>query len=173
MKESIYLAQKYAKAFDACAKDLQEAKRNFISYQTALKNLAQIKDIVDNSAISFNVKEPLLKKVLGKDIGAGFICLLVFARRFNLAELIEQELLALLDKREGVLRAQVTTATSLNTQEQKQVQEVLANYFKKKLKLSFKEDKTILGGMVVKQEDLCIDGSILGQLEALEQALKR
>ena len=173
MKTNNYLAQKYAKAFDSCAKNLQEAKQNLLCYQRALKNIVQIKDIIDNPAISFNQKDPVLKKVLAKDIGSDFVCLLIRAGRFALAPSIEQELLLLLDKRQGLIRAQITTATALNAEEQKEVQKVLKDFFKKDITLSFKEDKNILGGMIVKQEDLCIDGSILGQLENLKQTLKR
>ena len=173
MKESIYLAQKYAKAFDSCAKNTQEARANFLCYQKALKNLAQIKDIVLNPALSFNEKRPLLKEVLGQDIGACFLCLLIKEKRFSLAHIIEEQLLLLLDKRQGLVRAEITSALPLNTAEQKQMQQVLSEYFKASLNLSFKEDKNILGGLIIKQEDLCIDGSVLGRLENLKQALKR
>lgn len=173
MKESIYLAQKYAKAFDSCAKNTQEAQANFLCYQKALKNLVQIKDIVINPALSFNEKRPLLKEVLGQDIGACFLCLLIKEKRFSLAQIIEEQLLSLLDKRQGLVRAQITTAAALNTQEQAQVKKALKAYFNSELNLSFSQDKAILGGMIIKQEDLCIDGSILGRLENLKQALKR
>lgn len=173
MKDTIFLAQKYALAFDACAKNTEEAKSNFASYQKALKNLAQIKDIIENPALAFIQKEPLLKEVLGQNIGASFIMLLVQAKRFYLAGNIEQELLCLLDKRQGFSRAQITTAFAFNDQEQQQIQKVLNDYFKTKMHLSFKEDKSILGGIVIKKDDMCIDGSILGQLKNLEQALKR
>lgn len=173
MKDTFYIAQKYATAFDSCAKNTQEAKANFLSYQKALKCLEQIKDIIGNPAIAFNQKKPLLDKVLGQDIGASFISLLVEQKRFYLAPYIEQELMSLLDKRQNIKRAQVTTAFALNDKEQKQVQKVLKDFFKEEIALSFKEDKNILGGMIVKQEDLCIDGSVLGQLENLKQTLKR
>lgn len=173
MKDTIYLAQKYAAAFDACAKNTEEAKTNFASYQKALKNLAQIKDIIENPALAFNQKEPLLKEVLGQDIGACFMMLLVQAKRLYLAGNIEQELLSLLDKRQGFSRAQITTAFMLSNQEQQQIQKALNEYFRTKLNLSFKEDRNILGGIIIKKNDTCIDGSILGQLKNLEQALKR
>ena len=171
--QNTYLARKYAKAFDACAKNTQEAKANLSCYQKALKGIKQVEDIIKNPAIAFNVKKPLLYKVLGQDIGASFISLLVEQKRFYLAPYIEQELVLLLDKRQGLARVQVTSALPLNTAEQKQMQQVLSEYFKTSLNLSFKEDKNILGGLIIKKEDLCIDGSILGQLKNLEQALKR
>lgn len=173
MKDTFYTARKYAAAFDFCAKNTQEATKNFISYQKALKRLAQVKDVVENPAIAFNQKESFLKEFLGKDIGACFVMLLVQAKRVYLAEIIERELLSLLDKRQKVKRAQVTTAFALNDKEQMQVQKALKDFFKQDIALSFKEDKNILGGMIIKQEDLCIDGSILGQLENLKQTLKR
>jgi len=111
--------------------------------------------------------------VLGQDIGAKFISLLVAQKRFYLAPFIEQELALLLDKRQGLARVQITTALPLNAAEQKQMEQVLSKYFKTSLNMSFKEDKNILGGLIVKKEDLCIDGSILGQLKNLEQAIKR
>ncbi|MBQ4493354.1 MAG: ATP synthase F1 subunit delta [Elusimicrobiaceae bacterium] len=171
--QNLYLAQKYAKAFDSCAKNTQEAASNFLCYQKALKGLEQIKDIIENPAIAFNVKRPLLDKVLGQDIGARFISLLVEEKRFSLASAIERELLSLLDKRQNLARVEITSVLPLDNAEQKQIGQVLSKYFKTSLNLSFKEDKNILGGIIVKKEDLCIDGSILGRLKNLEQALKR
>ena len=171
--QNTYLAQKYAKAFDLCAKNTEEAKANLSCYQKALKGIGLIEDIIKNPAIAFNEKKPLLDKVLGQDIGAKFISLLVAQKRFYLAPFIEQELALLLDKRQGLARVQITTALPLNAAEQKQMEQVLSKYFKTSLNMSFKEDKNILGGLIVKKEDLCIDGSILGQLKNLEQAIKR
>ena len=171
--QNTFLARKYAKAFDSCAKNTQEAQSNLLCYQKALKGLVQIKEIIENPAIAFNQKKPLLDKVLGQDIGASFISLLVQAKRFYLAQNIEQELLVLLNKRQGLLQAQITAAIPLDLKEQERLQKVLSEYFKSPLKLSFKEDKNIIGGLIIKQEDLCIDGSILGQLKNLEQTLKR
>ena len=171
--QNTYLAQKYAKAFDLCAKNTQEAKANLSCYQKALKSIKQVEDIIKNPAIAFNVKKPLLDKVLGQDIGACFISLLVEEKRFYLAPFIEQELALLLDKRQGLARVMVTSALPLNTAEQKQIEQVLSKYFNASLNLSFKEDKNILGGLIIKKEDESIDGSILGQLKNLEQALKR
>ena len=171
--QNTYLAQKYAKAFDLCAKSTEQAKANLSCYQKALKGIKQIEDIIKNPAIAFNIKKPLLDKVLGQDIGACFLCLLIKEKRFSLAHIIEEQLLLLLDKRQGLVRAEITSALPLNTAEQKQMQQVLSEYFKASLNLSFKEDRNILGGLIIKKEDLCIDGSILGQLKNLEQALKR
>ena len=173
MKDNFYIAQKYAAAFDFCANNAQEARENFFSYHNALEKLARVKDVVENPAIAFNQKESFLREFLGKDIGACFVILLVKAKRQYLAKIIERELMLLLDKRDKINRAQVTTAFALNEKEQKQVQKTLDEYFKTPLTLSFKKDKNILGGMIIKKDDICIDGSILGQLKNLEQALKR
>lgn len=171
--QNTYLAQKYAKAFDSCAKNTQEAASNLLCYQKALKSIKQVEDIIKNPAIAFNIKKPLLDKVLGQDIGACFISLLVEEKRFYLAPFIERELFLLLDKRQGLARVQITSALPLDTAEQKQIEQVLSKYFNTKLALSFKEDKSILGGLIIKKEGLCVDGSLLGQLKNLEQALKR
>jgi|GEM_PF-3218667 ATP synthase, F1 delta subunit len=173
MKDNFYLAHKYAVAFDFCANNAQEAMANFSSYHNALERLARVKDIVENPAIAFNQKETFLREFLGKDIGASFVMLLVKAKRQHLAKVIERELMLLLDKRNKINRAQVTTAHALNSQEKQQAQKTLSEYFKTPLTLSFKEDKNILGGIIVKKDDVCIDGSILGQLKNLEQELKR
>ncbi len=173
MKDNFYLAHKYAVAFDFCANNAQEAKDNFFSYHKALEKLTRVKDIVENPAIAFNQKESFLQEFLGKDIGACFVLLLVKAKRQYLAKVIERELMSLLDKRNKIERAQVTTAVALNNKEKEHTQKVLSEYFKTPLTLSFKEDKNILGGIIVKKDDICIDGSILGQLKNLEQTLKR
>ena len=173
MKKNLYLAQKYAKAFDSCANNLKEAKVNFLCYQNALKKTEPLKEIIENPVITFNLKEPVLKELLGQDIGAAFVCLLICAKRFNLAKIIEKELLFLLDKRQGLIRAKITTAAPLNKTEQEELEKILKNYFKREVSFSFSEDKNILGGIIIKIEDLCIDGSILNRLKDLKQALKR
>lgn len=67
--------------------------------------------------------------------------------------------------------AQVTSALPLSAEEQKCVKEDLLTQAGTQA-VDFRVDPSILGGLVIKLGDKVLDGSVLGKLEELKQALK-
>ncbi len=68
--------------------------------------------------------------------------------------------------------AQVTSAVPLTDQERAQLEQKLHARFGKDLDVEYREDKGLLGGVVVRVGDLIVDGSVSGKLAAMRQKLE-
>ena len=168
---TLVLAQRYAAAYDALAKDTQEAQANLAAFKNALASLEQAKGYIDHPCISFSVKAEILAKILGNDKAASLIKLLVSAKRFYLASVVSMQMQELIDKRLGLQRVSVTTVSQMDASAQKSLSEALEQYFKSKVAVTFTQDTDLLAGVVVRRGDLRIDGSAAGRIEQLTKNL--
>ncbi|MBO7605528.1 MAG: ATP synthase F1 subunit delta, partial [Elusimicrobiaceae bacterium] len=121
--------------------------------------------------INSKVKESLIEKSLPENIARELLKVLIKEKRFNLADEILKELNILLDERRGIKRAQVTSAVALDDKTKTQIQTALENYFKTKLTLGFKEDKSLITGLKIKVGDFYIEDSSRSRLRELENIL--
>ena len=168
---SLILAQRYAKALDRIAKNTDEAARNLASFEDALKNLQGISIYLANPTINSKVKESLIEKSLPDNIARALLIVLVKEKRFNLADEILKQLNVLLDARRGIKRAQIISAVKLEDATKTQIQTALEKYFKTKLTLGFKEDKSLISGLKIKVGDFYIEDSSSSRLRELENVL--
>ena len=168
---TLILARRYAKALDRIAKNTEEAAHNLASFESALKNLQEISPYLANPTISSKVKEDLIEKSLPDNIARAFLKVLIKEKRFNLANEILKQLNILLDTRRGIKRAQITSAAKLEEATKTQIQIALEQYFKTKLTLSFKEDKSLITGLKIKMGDFYVEDSSSSRLRELENVL--
>lgn len=85
-------------------------------------------------------------------------------------EEIENEFRKLVDKKQGKLEAEITTARSVNLS--KDSMETLNKIADAQIKAHPKVEEKIVGGVVVKMEDTLVDGSLKSELEKLNSLLK-
>ena len=86
---------------------------------------------------------------------------------------IIRQYVALANKARNIVEAEVTTAIALTTAEQEMLGAKLSKVTGRTVILKPTVDQAIIGGVIVKIGDKLIDGSIVRQLKALEQALIR
>lgn len=65
----------------------------------------------------------------------------------------------------------ITSAASIDEEDKKKIEKKLNSEFNRNLEFSYKEDKSILGGFIVRVGDFVYDNSIKGQLENFKQTL--
>ena len=95
--------------------------------------------------------------------------LLLLAERDRLALLpgIATALAELVDRRNGIAKAKITTAIELDTAQQKSFVEQLERSSGKKLRASFAVDPGLIGGAKVQVGDHLVDTSVRAKLDAL------
>ncbi len=103
--------------------------------------------------------------------GTNFIKLL--AKNNRLLALPEIEVLFnyLRSEFEKTIEAQITSAIELNEQQITQLKEKLAARLGRQVDVSVDIDSDLLGGLIIKAEDLVIDGSVRGKLAKLSDTL--
>jgi F-type H+-transporting ATPase subunit delta len=100
-------------------------------------------------------------------IVAVFVDLLVRKRRLGEFSGIVREFEALVEKREGIQRAELTSAVPMQDAERRRLHQALERYTKKKIRLSASVDAGLLGGAMVRIGDRLIDRTVRTLLERI------
>jgi F-type H+-transporting ATPase subunit delta len=118
--------------------------------------------------------EATFLKVCGDKLnehGQNLVKVLVEYNRMTIITAIASAYEALKAQDEGVLEAQVISATKLSSKESGDLVKKLEAKFSKKIEATFSEDKEILGGVKIIVGDTVIDASIKSQLQSLAYTL--
>jgi F-type H+-transporting ATPase subunit delta len=96
-----------------------------------------------------------------------YLFVIIDQRRAGMLQEIEQAFSRLLDARQGITQAAVTSATELTPQERAELAEALVKLTGEKVQAQFKTDAALIGGAVVRIGSTIYDGSVRTQLERL------
>ena len=170
---NLELARKYARAiFELAVEDdkLLTYGRELKRVEGDLDGVAGIWGYFDNPGISRADKKILLKKCFEGELAGevqNFLYLLVDKRRMAYFPEIVRVFEALSNEAQGIVIADVTTASSLDAGQESRLQEKLAGVTGKEVRLRLHEDPKVIGGVVVRIGDKRIDGSVTGRLARL------
>ncbi|KTD36457.1 ATP synthase F1 subunit delta [Legionella nautarum] len=70
-------------------------------------------------------------------------------------------------EQEKTLKVDVISFSELSTDQQKKLIDSLSHRLQRQVTLNLREDKSLLGGAIIRAGDLVIDGSVLGKLNKL------
>jgi F-type H+-transporting ATPase subunit delta len=163
------LAKRYAKAYVPLSQTAKQAEKRLEGYKKALADLKEAEFYLNSPVLPFSAKQEILTKALAEDNAArALISVLLRAKRFGLRELVGDEIAVLTRERKGLKLAEVTCAAPVD---EAALSVSLAKYFKSGIEVDFKQDKSLLAGIIVKQGDIQIDASATGRIESLRQAI--
>ena len=174
---NLQLAHKYAAAIFEIAQDekkLDVYGRELEKVKRELFSVPGVKEYFGDPRIEPSAKKELIKKAFKGELSNivyNFLLLLVDKRRIALVEAIEEDYRAMANEAQGILIADVTTAMGIGDNQQKELRMKLSAVTGKKIRLRLHEDKSLIGGVVVKIGDHRIDGSVKGRLAMLTQEL--
>jgi F-type H+-transporting ATPase subunit delta len=103
--------------------------------------------------------------------GKNFIVLLAEKQRLALLPEIALQFEQLKAAQEKSVDVNLTTAYALDDAQQQQLAQALSTKLGREVKLTSQVDKSILGGVVVRSDDLVIDGSVRARLAKLAEAM--
>ena len=132
---------------------------NLIKYPTNNKDdlLKVISGISDN-----NKFETLLKS---------FLSFLVTKRRFFYVEQILKSFIETCSQKRGELKAELKSAKELSSDEISKITDELTKNFSSKIKLNYKHDESLIGGLVVQVGSTMVDTSIKNKLQQIENRM--
>ena len=108
------------------------------------------------------------------DIAQAFAAHLQARQLTGLLPKIQKALVALEQKKDGIVDAEVVSAIGLADTEKERVIGSIAAFFKKdiaKVDARFAVDDSLLGGLVVRTNEMIIDGTVRMKLEKLKKVL--
>ena len=166
-------ACRYAAAYDGLSTSLEQAQQNAAQLDRAAQILAGVDAQMQNPRISSVHKKLVLQEAL-KDfpVASAFIAVLINAKRYNLLHEICKHVHTLLDDRQGISRAIVTSARVLSQAQQAAALNALSARYGKTVKAQFKTDPSLLGGLKLECQGELIDGSVQTRLAKLQEDLK-
>ncbi len=106
-------------------------------------------------------------------IGNNFIQILSYNARLGVLPKIASIYEQLKAQEEGVVAVDVVAAMELDKAQKEQLEQVLSKKFTGRVLMNCKIDKELIGGVIVKKDDLVIDGSVSGQINKLRKYLLR
>ena len=97
--------------------------------------------------------------------------MLIDHRRVQFLPRIVDQLEKELDARLGFAEAQVTSARELGDPEKRALEAQVTKLTGKKVRARYGQDASLLGGAVIRVGSTIYDGSVLGQLQRIKEAI--
>lgn len=135
-----------------------------------------ISDFLNSPLFSPDQKATALKAALnGKvsDTVVHSLLLLAEKSRLSFFSSIVEAYAAIRDEKGGITRGTVKSATPLNADARKQIEDTVTKVTQKKVLLTFTEDPKLLGGMVAQVGGWTFDDSLESHLTRLNEELNR
>ncbi len=168
------LAERYAGALVDVAienKQAGQVKQELAAFAAMVRESAELHAFLSNPSIARASKHAAIEQLVVR-MGASrtlrnYLFVIVDQRRAGMLPEIEQAFSALLDARQGITQATVTSAADLTDLERAELDAVLAKLTGRKVQAQFKTDSALIGGAVVRIGSTIYDGSVRAQLDRL------
>lgn len=166
------VAKRYAAAYDSLSPTTAQAVLRAEELSSAAAALAGVQNLLNAPSVPLAQKQAAVRSALAVyPFAASLVAVLLAAHRYGLLAQVVQEVYALADKRQGILRARVVSAQPLSDAQQKHTEQVLSARYGQEVKALFQTDKEILGGLKIWCNGELLDGSLQGQLFRLQETL--
>ena len=100
-----------------------------------------------------------------------FLSFLIQKRRFFFIERILKSFIEICSRKRGELKAELKSAKELSNEEIAKITEDLTKNFSSKIKLNYKHDESLIGGLVVQVGSTMVDTSIKNKLQQIENRM--
>jgi F-type H+-transporting ATPase subunit delta len=173
------VARRYAQALADVALEEGRADGLLEELGAVRKLLAEYPDLLEaltNPALPFGRKRTILEAVAPRipvsQTTLNFLLILTKTARLVQFDQVIEAYQSALDDSRGVVRGTVSSAKPLDHLTQARLESALGDRTGKSVRLSFVEDRSLLGGVKVQVGSTIFDGSIRAQLQEIKERLK-
>ena len=174
MSEALTLARPYARAAFSVAREQGRLAQwsQALGFSAIAAELPQVKNALNHPRVAATVINELLSPP--GDVDASyqqFLTVLADNHRLTLLPEIAALFDALKADAERVVKANVTSAKTLDAAELDQLRVALKKRFDREVEITTQIDESLIGGVVINTGDIVIDGSIKTKLARLHASL--
>ncbi|MEH6515592.1 MAG: F0F1 ATP synthase subunit delta [Halioglobus sp.] len=176
MAELSTLARPYAKAVFEFARDNGDLSQ----WSTQLETVAAVSQdstmmaVFGNPSLTAEQQAQTLSDVCGDELdtqGCNFVAILADNKRLALLPEIYSLFAKYKAMQEKSVDVEVVSAFDLADSVRDKLAEVLGKKLERDVKVSTTTDSSLLGGVLIRADDLVIDGSVRGRLNKLAEAM--
>ncbi len=130
-----------------------------------------IKDPTNKIEDQLKVIETISNQFKFSELLKKFLSFVVSKRRFFYIEKILKDFVSICSNSRGEIQAELFAAKSLNENEINKIKNELASNFGSNIKLNYKNDPSLIGGLIIKVGSTMIDTSIKNKLQQIEKKM--
>jgi F-type H+-transporting ATPase subunit delta len=151
------------------------AQQQLRDFADTLATSSELREFLENPSVEMGTKlkvlDALATRIQMLPQVRNFVAVILEHQR--LAELNEilNEFNEVIDRNSGAVEARVTSAHPMNQQDREQMESQIAKLAGARVRATYSEDPSLLGGAVVEIGSTVYDGSIRAQLQQLKQRL--
>jgi F-type H+-transporting ATPase subunit delta len=172
------IARRYAEALADAAEAqniLSAVGQDLHAFATLVASNNELDEVLSSPAVTTENKSAVLDAVIlrAKPLPAvaNFLRVLTRNTRIHYLAAIDRAFAAEVDRRTGVVMADVTTAEPLKDAERQALAATLARMTGKNVKLTFSTDGNLIGGAVTRIGSKIYDGSVRAKLDSIKQQM--
>ena len=178
-KEAIFMqsydlnetANRYTKALFLVStnnKCISVINTNFSSFIDVIRNVPDLKKIIESPLVKISKKKECLVKICTKlkyhNDFVGFLMTITNHGKLGIIEKVYEKFSEFLNKMNGITKVNITTADPLDDKLESLLVEGLSKKLGGTVDLKKKIDKDIIGGIIIQIKSIMIDHSIRSQL---------
>jgi F-type H+-transporting ATPase subunit delta len=172
------VARRYASALAdvvIAQNEVAEVRDELTAWEKMILGNPLLLEAITNPTVGYDQKVRILSDLLARtrvrQTTANFLRVLLKNQRLGELPQVNQKFAQILDERAGAVSAQITSARPLPDSVKSALEETLRQVTRKKVRLNFQTDETLLGGIVTRIGSTIYDGSVRNQLTRLGEEL--
>ena len=130
-----------------------------------------IKDPTENQKNLISIINKISENFKLDNLLKNFMTFLIKKKRFFYIEKILKNFIEICSEKRGEVKAEIQSAKELSNEEINKITEDLAQNFRSKIKLNYKHNKSLIGGLIVKIGSIMVDTSIKNKLQQIENRM--
>ena len=173
MSQALTLARPYARAAHAIARDANATAQwsDALAFAARVAADPRVQALLGHPHLGRTDAVALLSPDASSEAFGNFLALLADNRRLPLLPEIAGLFEELRADAERIVKAKVTSATTLQATELEGIKAALKRRFGREVELQTAVDESLIGGAVIDAGDVVIDGSLRSKLARLQTAL--
>ena len=173
-------ANRYSLALYELAEEsnlLSQIEMNSVSILNLISTSVDFNNLIKDPTVSRNELTNVINKIFDylkiENLLKNFTNFLITKRRFFFIEQILNNFIEICSEKRGELKTEIRSAKRLSNDEINNIKDELSKYFSSKIKLDYKYDESLIGGLIVQVGSTMIDTSIKNKLQQIENKMMK
>ena len=173
-------ANRYSLALYELAEEsnlLSKIETNSVSILNLIGISVDFNNLIKDPTVSRNELINAINKIFDyleiENLLKKFTNFLITKRRFFFIEQILNNFIEICSEKRGELKTEIRSAKNLSNNEINNIKDELSKHFTSKIKLDYKYDESLIGGLIVQVGSTMIDTSIKNKLQQIENKMMK